>query len=84
MKHQSDNIRESSILDIINIISETDINVIVYEPYIKPNYSKKFTVVNDIVNFKDSADIIITNRKDKNLDDITHKLFTRDIYNTDT
>lgn len=84
MKHQSDNIRESSILDIINIISETDINVIVYEPYIKPNYSKKFTIVNDIDNFKDSADIIITNRKDKNLDDIAHKVFTRDIYNTDT
>ena len=83
MKHSSDNIRNSSIFDIIEILVNSSIRVLVYEPIISNNFSSKFTVIDSLNEFKEKSDIVITNRLDDELSDISNKVFTRDIFNTD-
>ena len=39
-----------------------------------------YEVVDDLNNFKKKSDLIITNRLDKELNDVIEKVFTRDIF----
>ena len=39
-----------------------------------------FKVVNDIDRFKSKSDLIVANRKDQQLSDVTDKLYCRDIF----
>jgi len=79
MKKNSDNFREASIFDIMEIIQEKGIKIIIYEPMLHDGLSN-FKIVNDLQLFKKSADIILANRLDEDLSDIEAKVFTRDIY----
>lgn len=83
MKTNSDNYRNSSIIDIINKITKHNIKVIIYEPSIIQNSFLDCKVINNIEEFKNSSNIIITNRYDKELDDVKDKVFTRDVYSRD-
>ena len=61
MKEESDNFRDSAVLDIIKLLLEENIKIEVYEPMInKINYDVKLN--NDLDSFKFNADIIIANR----------------------
>jgi len=81
MKSSSDNFRESAVLDIMNQLSEKDIEVIVYEPTWKEDTYDNYRVITDLNAFKQNSDIIITNRMTEELADVPEKVFTRDIYN---
>lgn len=83
MKTNADNYRNSSILDIIRLLKENGANVIVYEPLIKEAKFMGCDVVNDLNEFKKASKLVIANRKDKLLDDVQNKLYTRDIFNGD-
>lgn len=83
MKTNSDNYRNSSTIDIINKITKHNIKVIIYEPSIAQNSFLNCDVFTDIEGFKKSADLIITNRYNKELDDVRNKVFTRDVYSRD-
>ncbi len=83
MKANSDNYRNSSIIDIINKITKHNIKVIIYEPSITQNSFLDCKVINNIEEFKNSSNIIITNRYDKELDHLKDKVFTRDVYSRD-
>ena len=37
-------------------------------------------IITDLEEFKQRSDLIVTNRKSKDLDDVESKLFTRDIF----
>lgn len=76
MKAGSDNYRSSSSVDIMNLLKEKGINVIVYDK----NYKNS---VKDLVEFKEQSDLIITNRFQKELEDVKEKVYTRDIYARD-
>ena len=79
MKTNSKNSKESAILEIIQILLTEKINVVVYDPdYDGKLKNVKFT--NNLQNFKDSSDLIITNRIDTALDDVSNKVFSRDIF----
>lgn len=80
MKKGASNFRNSSILDIINIIKSKVKKVILYEPNIKSIDIEGIVLYNDIVKFKKESDLIISNRFDKDLEDIKHKLLCRDIF----
>lgn len=83
MKKGSDNYRNSSINDIIINLIKDGYKVIVYEPnYDNPTYLDA-TINNNLNSFKKEADIIIANRVDEKLNDVTDKIFTRDIFSRD-
>lgn len=83
MKKGSDNFRESSIIDVINILKEEKMEVIIYEPLITDETFHGYKVINDLATFKAKSDLIVTNRYQKELEDIKDKVFTRDLKSRD-
>ena len=84
MKSGSDNFRSSSIQGIMLRLERLNIKVIIYEPDIKEDKFLNFSVIKNLENFKNTSDIIITNRESRNLVDVLYKVYTRDIYGTDS
>ncbi|MDC1074682.1 nucleotide sugar dehydrogenase [Gammaproteobacteria bacterium] len=80
MKHGSDNIRSSAILDVIERVKKQGITTLIYEPMIKEKEFNGSKVLNDIEQFKIMSEIIVTNRMLNILQDVEHKVFTRDVY----
>ena len=83
MKAGADNIRTSAIQGIIQRIKNNNINVIIYEPLIQESIFSDCIVINSLKVFKDSSDIILSNRNSDDLSDVTDKLITRDLSGRD-
>jgi len=83
MKEGSDNFRESSIQEVIRFIASEGIKVIIYEPLVNDERFAEFEVLNDFKLFSKQSEIILTNRMSEELNSVSHKVFTRDIFNTD-
>ena len=80
MKKDSDNSRFSSVLDIIDRVKVAIPEVIVYESCVSDISLDGVKIDNDINSFKDRCDLIVANRFDDELQDVTHKVFSRDIF----
>ena len=80
MKTGSDNFRESSITDIMEGLKKYGIKIIIYEPLIADKKYMNSPINNDLRDFKNRADLIISNRNDEDLADVENILITRDIY----
>ena len=83
MKKGSDNFRNSSINDIIDVLIAHNYKLVIYEPVIKDKTYKGVEVIEDLNSFKAKANIIIANRYDQKLDDVTSKVYTKDVFNND-
>ena len=77
---KAENFRSSEMLDIINGLSNDVDELIIFEPLIKEDDYMGFKVINDIDRFKSKSDLIIANRNDSQLSDVTDKLYSRDIF----
>ena len=79
MKKDSDNFRESAISDVINQLRKKKVKIYLYEPLIK-THPKNIELLNNFDDFVEQSDIIIANRKTKELESISDKIYTRDIF----
>ena len=81
MKKDSDNFRESSIIDIIKILRKFGKNIFIYEPLITDK-KKIFgcEIINNFDVFEKKVNLIVTNRMSNELDKVSTKIYTRDVY----
>ena len=71
-KTGTDNTRYSSIIDVIEGLKKHDIKIFIFNQQIM-----------SLEEFKNKSDLIITNRYSSSLDDVSYKVYTRDLFKRD-
>lgn len=82
-KHGSDNLRNSALSDIVELLVERGVQTLVYEPLLADSTFKGAPVTHDLAEFFASCDLVVANRMTDDLTRYEGTLFTRDLYHRD-
>ena len=83
MKTDSDNFRASAIQGIIERLKKKKMSIVIYEPTLNEEIFNECKIIHDLEEFKNISDIILANRLDDNLKQVSKKVYTRDLYSRD-
>jgi UDPglucose 6-dehydrogenase len=83
MKAGSDNFRASSVLGIVERLESAGVEVIIYEPALSIDIFNGLRVEKDLAAFKAASDVIVANRLSDDLEDVSAKVYSRDVYRQD-
>ena len=81
MKSNSDNFRESAILDVIDILKQNGQQMVIYEPLLKDRCIHDVPIIASFKDFVSTSNLIIANRVDTILKPYSEKVFSRSVSN---
>jgi len=84
MKTGSDNFRSSAVQGIIQKLQKSGVEVVIYEPVLDDDMFEGLKVMKDLAAFKKVADVVVANRLEESIMDVKDKVYTRDIFGSDS
>ena len=80
MKKDSDNYRESAVLDIIKKLDDIKVKMYIYEPQLKMSHYEGIEVLQDFQDFISKSELVIANRLSSELEKVHSNVLTRDLF----